>query len=513
MIPRSLRARVTAVGVITLALVLSVGGWLTVRGLGAALRGDIQAQNEEVLDDLAAQVADGVDPRTIPVPIGSDGTEFLILDAAENLINFSFLASTSTPPFLVEGDVTAVIPGNGALVSGGIPIGDAPFGETMVFESEADLVAFLLAVEAGGAIGPGAVGSVEVIDAGFGSTGEWFETRRAIETPDGQELTLVALSPFEVLSRSINRLAWALVFIVPLVVLLGGLALWFAVGSALQPVQRITDEARRIAPSNSGDRLPVPDSSDEIADLTITLNDMLDRLDAGLIRQRQFVSDASHELRSPLTTVKGAAELVAGNRHLSEEIEPTVEALGRGVARLETVLDDLTELAVAGVAVAKTDVDLADVINSEVDVVTASTDVVIDTSGVPVAAVAAHEIRLGRAVRNLLDNAVRHAESDVSVAATIEDSTVRITVDDDGPGIPVADRDRVFERFVRLDDSRTRSGGGSGLGLALVSAIATEHGGTVTCGVSPLGGARFELSFPSAARGDSGALGRDIAGS
>ncbi|MCL4160252.1 UNVERIFIED_CONTAM: hypothetical protein GTU68_053444, partial [Idotea baltica] len=296
------------------------------------------------------------------------------------------------------------------------------------------------------------------------------------------------------------------VFIVPLVVLLGGLALWFAVGSALQPVQRITDEARRIAPSNSGDRLPVPDSSDEIADLTITLNDMLDRLDAGLIRQRQFVSDASHELRSPLTAVKGAAELVAANHHLSEEIEPTVETLGRGVARLETVLDDLTELAVAGVAVAKTDVDLADVINREVEVVAASTHVVIDTSGVLVAAVAAHEIRLGRAVRNLLDNAVRHAESEVRVAATIKDDTVRVTVDDDGPGIPEADRGRVFERFVRLDDSRTRSAGGSGLGLALVSAIATEHGGTVTCGVSPLGGARFELCFPCAVAGDNGSL-------
>ncbi|MGH1488853.1 MAG: ATP-binding protein [Acidimicrobiales bacterium] len=505
MIPRSLRARVTAVGVITLALVLSVGGWLTVRGLGAALRGDIQAQNEEVLDDLAAQVADGVDPRTIPVPIGSDGTEFLILDEAENLINFSFLAPSSTSPLLVDGGVAAVIPGSDTPL-GGIPGAGGPLLETMVFESEADLVAFLLAVESGGVVGPGAVGSVEVIDAGFGSTGDWFETRRPIEAPSGQKLTLVALSPFEVLSRSIDRLAWALVFIVPLVVLLGGLALWFAVGSALQPVQRITDEARRIAPSNSGDRLPVPDSSDEIADLTMTLNDMLDRLDAGLIRQRQFVSDASHELRSPLTTVKGAAELVAGNPNLSEEIEPTVETLGRGVARLETVLDDLTELAVAGVAVAKTDVDLADVINSEVEAVVVSTDVVIDTSGVPVAAVAAHEIRLGRAVRNLLENAVRHAESDVRVAATIEDNTVRVTVDDDGPGIPEADRGRVFERFVRLDDARTRSGGGSGLGLALVSAIASEHGGTVTCGVSPLGGARFELSFPSAVRADGRAL-------
>jgi signal transduction histidine kinase len=331
----------------------------------------------------------------------------------------------------------------------------------------------------------------------FATLGEWFETRRTIEAPNGQELTLVAVTPFEVLDRSIDRLALALLIIVPLIVLLGGLALWFAIGSALQPVQRITDEAKRIAPSNSGDRLPVPDSSDEIADLTLTLNNMLDRLDAGLVRQRQFVSDASHELRSPLTAVKGAAELVAINTELPDSIEPTVEALNHGVARLETVLDDLTELAVAGVTLARTEVDLADVINAEAVAVTQETGVPIKTDRVTPVVVAAHQVRLGRAVRNLLDNAVRHASSNVLVSGNVADGWVQITVDDDGPGVADADRDRVFERFVRLDDGRARSGGGSGLGLALVSAIAAEHGGTVSCTTSPIGGARFELRFPA----------------
>lgn len=497
MIPRSLRARVTTVGVVTLALMLSVGGWLTVRALAAALRGDTKAQNEEVLDGLATQIASGVDPRVIPVPVGSDGTEFLILDEAENLINFSFVAPSIHPVPVPGGTIF--------LDSGSIPLNgsagqtDPRLAETAVFQSEAELLAFLLSLESGGVSG---VASVEVVEAGFGETGAWFETRRSIETPQGQELTLVALSPFEVLSRSIDRLAWALVVIVPLIVLLGGFALWFAIGSALQPVQRITDEARRIAPSNSGDRLPVPDSSDEIADLTTTLNDMLDRLDAGLIRQRQFVSDASHELRSPLTAVKGAAELVAVNDALPSSIEPTIETLGRGVARLETVLNDLTELAVSGVTLARTEIDLADVINAEVELVAATTDdVAIESTGVPMAAVEAHEVRLGRAVRNLLENAVRHAESKVVVSATAEGNSVRIVIEDDGPGIEKADRDRVFERFVRLDDARARSSGGSGLGLALVSSIAAEHGGEVTCGESVLGGARFEFSFPTAMLG------------
>ena len=481
MIPRSLRARVTAVGVITLALVLSVGGWLTVRALAAALRSDTTAQNEEVLDDLAQQVADGVDPRQIQVPIGGDGTEFLILDEQENLLNFSFLAAPGGPVMMQDQVSTAQM---------------IPFEIT--FASEAELIAFILAQESGLSAGPVVFEDVEP-GASFATLGEWFETRRTIEAPNGQQLTLVAVSPFEVLDRSIDRLALALMVIVPLIVLLGGLALWFAIGSALQPVQRITDEAKRIAPSNSGDRLPVPDSSDEIADLTLTLNNMLDRLDAGLVRQRQFVSDASHELRSPLTAVKGAAELVAINQELPDSVEPTVAALNHGVARLETVLDDLTELAVAGVTLAKSDVDLADVINAEVDAVASSTDVPINTDGVPDVVVAAHQVRLGRAVRNLVDNAVRHADSKVLVAAAVDDGVVRVTVDDDGPGVAEEDRARVFERFVRLDDARTRSGGGSGLGLALVSAIAAEHGGSVSCETSPLGGARFELSFPATA--------------
>ncbi len=479
MIPRSLRSRVTAVGVITLALMLSVGGWVTVRALAAALRSDTTAQNEEVLDDLATQVADGIDPRAIQLPIGGDGTEFLILDEQENLLNFSFLSAPGG---------AVVLPGQATAATA------VPF--EVSFASEAELIAFILAQESGMTSGPIVFEDLEP-GVSFATLGEWFETRRTIEAPNGQELTLVAVTPFEVLDRSIDRLALALLIIVPLIVLLGGLALWFAIGSALQPVQRITDEAKRIAPSNSGDRLPVPDSSDEIADLTLTLNNMLDRLDAGLVRQRQFVSDASHELRSPLTAVKGAAELVAINTELPDSIEPTVEALNHGVARLETVLDDLTELAVAGVTLARTEVDLADVINAEAVAVTQETGVPIKTDRVTPVVVAAHQVRLGRAVRNLLDNAVRHASSNVLVSGNVADGWVQITVDDDGPGVAEADRDRVFERFVRLDDGRARSGGGSGLGLALVSAIAAEHGGTVSCTTSPIGGARFELRFPA----------------
>ncbi|MEM9615775.1 MAG: HAMP domain-containing sensor histidine kinase [Actinomycetota bacterium] len=469
---RSLRARVTLVGVLTLAIVLSVGGWLTVRALAAALRSDINAQNQDVLDALAAQIADGANPTTIPVPIGSDGTEFLILDERDQVVNASF----------VTGLFTDVVFSADPMV----------FGDgTVTFATEEELLAFLAAQE-----------NVEVADLGpalgeevFPANDDWFETRRTITSPDGIELTLVALSPFGIVDRSIDRLALALVVIVPFVVLLGGVALWVAVGSALRPVRQISDEANRIAPSTSGDRLPVPDSGDEIADLTVTLNGMLDRLDAGLIRQRQFVSDASHELRSPLTAVKGAAELVAGHPEVPADAAPSVAALTRGVHRLETVLDDLTDLAQSGAGVPMVDVALADVILAEVEALEPVPGVVVRADALDPSVVRGHPVRLGRAVRNLLDNAVRHAESQVQVSTVVLDGSVRIVIDDDGPGVDPEDRRRIFERFVRLDDARTRDSGGTGLGLALVAAIAEDHGGSVVCTDSPLGGARVVLGF------------------
>ncbi|MFT7598418.1 MAG: signal transduction histidine kinase [Acidimicrobiales bacterium] len=285
--------------------------------------------------------------------------------------------------------------------------------------------------------------------------------------------------------------------------LLGGIALWLAVGSALEPVSRISAEARAIDSSTSGGRLEVPRSGDEIAELTVTLNAMLDRLDAGLRRQRQFVSDASHELRSPLTVVKGAGELVASDIGLPVDLRSPVATLNRNVLRLESVLDDLTALAAAGAAVSRTDVDLADLVIDEVAATEAAAEhsavVSIDVTGVRPVVVSAYPVRLGRAVRNLLDNAVRYAESLVVVTTEVIDGTVRITVDDDGPGVPAADRESVFERFerfVRLDAARHRDRGGSGLGLAIVATIAEDHGGSVVCDVGPRGGARFVLSFP-----------------
>ncbi len=476
----SLQTRVTVVGVVTLALVLGLGAWVTVRALGAALRSDIEAQNDEVIDSLTEAIESGADALTLRLPLGSDGTEFLIIDEAGDLVNasaFPFVVEDPVMMDLIDAQPEVMVFGSGVVAG---PV-EFDFEDLPLDPSDPAI---------------GFTPNEQV----FVDAEDWFETQRPVVTPSGEELTVVALSPLGIISRSVDRLALAMLVIVPLLVLAGGAALWWAVGAALAPVGRITDEANRIAPSNSGDRLPVPPSGDEIAELTTTLNDMLDRLDAGLVRQRQFVSDASHELRSPLTAVRGAAGLLADRSDLPEGAEPSVAALVRGSTRLEAVLDDLTELAAVGASTRRQEVDLADLIAEEVEAIDADLlgtgTIAVGTDRVEPIVVRVNPVQLGRSIGNLVSNAGRHATARVEIGARAVGDQVEIVVDDDGVGVAPADRDRIFERFIRLDDDRSRERGGSGLGLAIVASIVDAHEGSVRCEPSPLGGARFVIRLP-----------------
>ncbi len=523
---RSVRGRATVIAAVTVAVVFGVGSWITVRGLQRSLRSDISAENEEVLDELAAQIESGANPRTLGIPFGSDGTEFLVLDADQQLLNSSFLGSPMGvgPPIVVEGEVGAVgfVQGSSvALTESELQQLDTLLQNDLTDEEAAQLAEILAAgpilgepivgepVVSGTNVGaatvdvlpPGLEGSVLVAGGGviLIERDDWLETRRSVTNAAGEPLTLVGLSPIRIAERNIDRLAWVMIGLVPLLTVLGAAGAWWAAGEALSPVRRITDEANRIAPSNSGNRLPVPDSNDEISTLAATLNEMLDRLDDGLTRQRQFVSDASHELRSPLTAVTGAAGILTNRPGLDDDVARNIGLVARGAQRLESVLDDLTALASGDDSTEHAPVDLADLILAEVATATArGSAVIIDTSKVQALEITASPVQLGRAVANLLDNAVGHAEHRVSIGVHTRTSTdgtetVEIVVDDDGPGVPPDRREVVFERFVRLDDARSRDEGGSGLGLALVASIAAAHSGSVRCDDSPLGGARFVL--------------------
>jgi signal transduction histidine kinase len=295
--------------------------------------------------------------------------------------------------------------------------------------------------------------------------------------------------------RTVGRVRTALWLGFPFAVLAGALVTWLLAGRALRPVRAITEQAATITGGTLSERVPVPTSGDEIATLANTVNGMLDRLETDDVRRRRFVSDASHELRTPVAVLKSEAEVA-----LRSPDRTDVEALASGVleesTRMAMIIDDLLSLARhdEGVAAPTTEVDLDDIVLAEANRLRR---VPVDASAVSAGRVFGHPDELGRVVAHLLDNATRHANGRVAVSLTATADVVTLLVDDDGPGVPEADREAVFERFTRLDEARSRDAGGAGLGLAVVAGVVQRCGGSVAVESSDLGGARFIVSFPA----------------
>jgi signal transduction histidine kinase len=325
--------------------------------------------------------------------------------------------------------------------------------------------------------------------------GLWSVVDMPLMSPVDGPLRAFAISPLEDVLRSTQMLQRVLVVGVPVLVALLTLAAWWLVGRALRPVRIMTLSAAGIADATAADRLAVPPARDELSELAHTLNRMLDRLAEAARRQREFVSDASHELRSPIAATRAQLEVA-----LAHPIRSDPSAVLRGVlaetTRLEVLVADLLALARLEEkhALPHEELDLDDLVFEDAARTRA---VAVDTHGVTAVKVRGERKSLGHLVRNLLDNAARHAASRVAVSTYLDDDGAAVLlVDDDGPGIPEADRVRVFERFTRLSSSRSRDDGGAGLGLALVRRVAEQHGGIVGVQRSPHGGARFEVRLP-----------------
>jgi signal transduction histidine kinase len=244
--------------------------------------------------------------------------------------------------------------------------------------------------------------------------------------------------------------------------------------------------------------VPDPPADDEIGRLARTMNRMLGRLEQAQARQRRLVADASHELRSPVATIRQHAEVALAHpgRTGSAELAATVLAEDLRLQRLTEDLLLLTRADERSLAPRRRPVDLDDLVLEEARRLRDATGLRVDTTAVSAGRVAGDAAGLRRVLRNLGDNASRHARERLALSVADRDATVVLAVDDDGPGIPDADRERVFERFVRLDGARARDDGGSGLGLAIVAELAAAHGGTVAVAASPLGGARVEVWLP-----------------
>ncbi len=317
----------------------------------------------------------------------------------------------------------------------------------------------------------------------------------------------------EVVEDSTSALLPPLALGLPLVLVLVGAVTWVVATRALAPVEQIRGEVEQITGTRLGRRVPVPPTRDEVHRLAVTMNAMLARLEQARDRQRQFVADASHELRSPLASLRQTAEVARVHPGALPEGELADTVLEEG-ARMQRLVDQLLLLTRADegvVARTPREVDLDDLVYAEGRRVRRD-GLVVDVSRVGPGRVRGEEAALAQVVRNLVDNAARHATSRVVLCVAETASGVELVVEDDGPGIAQGQRERVFERFVRLDESRARDAGGSGLGLAIVAEIVRVHGGTVTLSDSSSGGARFVVDLPSTVPGTEAGTGRGGAG-
>jgi signal transduction histidine kinase len=444
--PRSVRVRITLAAVLVTAVAVGTAGWLLVQSVEDAQVRDIRHNVEAYLDQVARRLEAGDDPQDAVT--ATDGTR---------------------PP--VELRVTD---GRGRVVaSSPDPADDGGEGDRPASD-----------VSAGG---DEVIAPVETLT-------------RAVETPAG-DFVITAAAPVDQVERNVEALTDRLAIGLPGMVALVGVIAWVLVGRALRPVEAMRAEAERITASTLHRRLPQPPTDDEIGRLAHTMNTMLDRLETASAQQRRFVSDASHELRSPIATLRAGLE-VARNQPGPPGWPARVDSLLAEESRLESLVDDLLLLAAhdetGPITAPATQVDLTDLASEEgrrprrvpVQIVPTSAGdqaVVVDGAGP----------QLARALSNLVDNAARHAATVVRISVSSHHDMASFVVDDDGPGIPPEDRERVFERFTRLDRGRARHEGGSGLGLAVVHAILTNHDGSIRVDDSPLGGARFIAEIPT----------------
>ncbi|SFS15745.1 Signal transduction histidine kinase [Microbacterium sp. cf046] len=319
----------------------------------------------------------------------------------------------------------------------------------------------------------------------------------AVERVGGDWIVVAGRSTEEV-DATLVTVAILLAVSVPLVTGLVAITTWVAVGRSLAPVEHMRRQVEQLSASDLSARVDEPPTRDEIGRLAHTMNGMLGRLEESQAAQRRFVSDASHELKSPLASLRQYAEVARAHPDRIGAAELSDAVLDEG-ARLERLVQGMLVLTRAdegGLALSVADVDLDDLLLGEATRLRALGVVSVDAAGVRPARVRGDLALLRQVTRNLADNAARHARSRVTFGLTQTSDGALLTIEDDGAGIAEPDRERVFGRFVRLDDARARDGGGSGLGLAIVREIVRAHGGDVRMDAGPGGGARFTVTLP-----------------
>ena len=330
--------------------------------------------------------------------------------------------------------------------------------------------------------------------------------RLAIE-PHAATYIVVAGASLEPTDEELEALRGILLYVVPIAVGLAGVGGWFLAQRSLAPVVAMAERARRIGAEDLGARLPVANPADELGGLAETFNELLGRLEASLTQQRQFMADASHELRTPVTTARTAATVALQQPHRDErDYREALSMVEQQTARLSRIVEDMFTLARADAGNYPVRQD-AMYLDEVVDDVVRASQVIASTRGVRIesravrsAAWTGDEELLRRLIGNLIDNAVRHSPPNGVVAVELQETAngYAVSVSDSGPGIPAENQPHIFERFYRVDRSRSRtqSDGGAGLGLALARWIARVHDGDVSLIRSSDAGSTFVASLP-----------------
>jgi signal transduction histidine kinase len=450
----SVRTRTTAAAVLVVAVALALGAVLLVSLLRDSLTDGLETNAEQRADALAARVEASGPPDVLgeAPEVDEDGDAEDPAELADDLSE-DVLEQVAT----ADGGLVVATTG----LRSGLPLDD---GATRV----------------------------------AGVPGDWVVVTADAEAEDDTEYVVTVAVPAEEVDDSVAALVPLLALGLPVVLLVVGATTWVVTGRALRPVERIRAETEAIGGDDLHRRVPVPPARDEVHRLAETMNGMLGRLETSAEKQRRFVSDASHELRSPLASLRQTAEVATAHPGAMDDGE-LAEATLEETVRMQRLVESLLVLTRTdeGRRAPAVEVDLDDLLLAEAARLKRLGTVAVDASAVGAVRVLGDPVALGQVVRNLVDNAARHATSQVAVGAEERPDGALLWVDDDGAGVPEADRDRVFERFVRLDEARSRDAGGSGLGLAIVADVVRRHGGEARVGTSPLGGARFVVRLPT----------------
>lgn len=443
----SLRLRLAAAGVGMAAAIFVIGGFVTITLYQRSLTLSAQHTVAQTAISVASQADGPSPPDPIPMPVDPGVPRVQILDSRGRVI-------TGDPASADQPAMFRLAPGT---------------------RQQAVTVPRL-------AVLPGASAYIYAVQ---------------VKTPGGPRTVVAALSLGRV-DLKVREAALSTAAICAVALAVVGLVAWLTAGRVLRPVERMRTRAAAITASGDlSGRLP-RSGSDELSRLASTLNGMLASLERSVDRQQRFVADAAHELRTPLGGLTATLEIA--QRHPDTGLDTLVGELLAGHRRLSRTLNDLLVLAALDGRVAErmTPTDLAGVV-TDCSRRSVPDGVCLRTGTLERAIVLGNESQLSRMIGNLVDNALRYARGTVELSLSVCDGRASVSVTDDGPGIPEPDRERVWDRFVRLDDARSRASGGSGLGLAITRELALAHGGTATLGErAPGSGAEFVIRLPLA---------------